>query len=471
MEDIDYGQFITPAPKHRLSGRDMLYDTFSALAKARQEREALQMQLGQRRDAAALSADVDRERITEAQRAARARELHAENVLGETREHNDATEATAAGTLEQRKSEALQKFMMDPAFRAAYESADPEALAPFIGPMKAAGLTVEDVINPGTNWQEGDTPGPLDATGIPEMDEPVDAISGPAPQAQAPAPSGKKQITGPAGMSFLFDPMGNARRMQEQGDKLAGGMTEAAGSMGPQSAEGTRDAAALARQLVATGMDPVAAAKLATQQAATFAGQASGRRNADVAGARGASRTNVSEERLELGKGTYAWTRANQVLSNLGAKELVLQDRKYSDMLANILTNPNAALDAATSGQWVKLAQGGTGVISDSDMRVFWQQIGGVGDYVEGKVQGLINGQIAAGKRQIVAQAMRQLANRARANLAEVRAQLRTAMETDPNITPEMRAAVLKTYRAEAPAAKNNVQAGADALKALRGGK
>lgn len=159
------------------------------------------------------------------------------------------------------------------------------------------------------------------------------------------------------------------------------------------------------------------------------------------------------EKRIELSTEAAAREATRAVLSNLGAKEEILADRKYSNMLANLTTNPNAALDAATSGQWVKLAQGGTGVISDSDMDTFWHKIGGAGAYVEGKAQDVINGQIANGKRQIVSEAVQWLAGRAQFNLANIQKSVEYQFDNSPNLKPykdQMVGTYFPGYRARA---------------------
>jgi hypothetical protein len=167
-----------------------------------------------------------------------------------------------------------------------------------------------------------------------------------------------------------------------------------------------------------------------------------------------------AEKRLKLateagGRATEGSARAavNDVFRQLKVNELVIADRKYHEMLSNLTTSPNAALDAATSGQWVKLAQGGTGVISDSDMKVFWKAIGGLGDYVEGQVQGLINGRIAEGKRAIVVQAVQHLGQTAQANLAKAQKALEYHFDTSPNLAEykdQMVGTYFPGYRAKA---------------------
>lgn len=168
-----------------------------------------------------------------------------------------------------------------------------------------------------------------------------------------------------------------------------------------------------------------------------FPQQEAGRdRRAAIAGANRSATVALATKAGERATEASAREAANTVLRNLGAKEEILADRKYSTMLSNLTTNPNAALDAATSGQWVKLAQGGTGVISDSDMDAFWNRIGGVGQRVDGKIQEIINGQITSGKRQVVADAVRWLAGRAQHNLNGIQKSMEYHFDTSPNLAP-----------------------------------
>jgi hypothetical protein len=119
----------------------------------------------------------------------------------------------------------------------------------------------------------------------------------------------------------------------------------------------------------------------------------------------------------------------NKVFQNLGFKEIQAQNRKFNDMAAG-LTKKNAALDAKTAGSWVKEAQGGTGVISDADMRQFWDRVGGWGIRTQEAVEGALSGQLGADKRRIVAEAVRELAARAQTNLQTVKESVRRRLET-----------------------------------------
>ena len=124
----------------------------------------------------------------------------------------------------------------------------------------------------------------------------------------------------------------------------------------------------------------------------------------------------------------------NKTFANLGFKELNVQNKRFNKM-ANMLSSKNAALDAAVAGEWVKQAQGGTGVISDSDMEAFWSRIGGVKTRTGQWVQDVLDGKIEQGKREIVAQAVMELAARARENLNEIRENLDHQFGSSPRLS------------------------------------
>jgi hypothetical protein len=79
------------------------------------------------------------------------------------------------------------------------------------------------------------------------------------------------------------------------------------------------------------------------------------------------------------------------------------------------------------------MAQGGTGVISDADMKAFWDRIGGLGEKSEQWVMNVLSGKIAPEKRAEVAAAVRELAGRATANLSDIRGAMDHAFGTSKN--------------------------------------
>lgn len=143
-----------------------------------------------------------------------------------------------------------------------------------------------------------------------------------------------------------------------------------------------------------------------------------------------------------------------KVFGNMGFKEVQVSNRKFNDMAA-AAAKPNAALDAVTAGSFVKMAQGGTGVISDSDMEQFWNRIGGVKERSAQWVQNVVNGKIAPEKRTIVIQAVKELAGRANQNLGEIKDALRYRLAN--SAFAERTDDVMGTYF---PAERNRIEEG-----------
>jgi hypothetical protein len=141
-----------------------------------------------------------------------------------------------------------------------------------------------------------------------------------------------------------------------------------------------------------------------------------------------------------------------KVIQNTGYKESVVQNRKYNQMAATLAgAKDNAALAAAGAGQFVKMAQGGTGVISDSDMDIFWKRVGGKlsGDALEQMLNDWTNGKLVAGKQKIVGDAIRELAKGAKSELDGIGTQIRTRLEGEANDIPWVKSRIpvyLNTY-------------------------
>lgn len=103
------------------------------------------------------------------------------------------------------------------------------------------------------------------------------------------------------------------------------------------------------------------------------------------------------------------------VFQNMGYKDIVATDRKWSDIANQISgAKDNAALKAIGAGSFVKLAQGGTGVISDADMEFFWNKIGGLGMRAEEAFASYTNGKLSPDKEKVVSEALKFLSNKAK---------------------------------------------------------
>lgn len=157
----------------------------------------------------------------------------------------------------------------------------------------------------------------------------------------------------------------------------------------------------------------------------------------------------------------------SRVFQQTGFKEVQVQNRKFNDMSAQLATKPNAALDAKTAGTWVKEAQGGTGVISDSDMDVFWNRVGGKPAQVEQWIRDFVDGKMAPDKRAIVMEATKELAKRAQYNLGQIKEAVRYRVKNSAyadrendvigTYFPEERNAIEEARRIDA--AKNQARA------------
>lgn len=155
------------------------------------------------------------------------------------------------------------------------------------------------------------------------------------------------------------------------------------------------------------------------------------------------------------------------VLSQTGYKDTALANRRFNDMAVK-LAQKNAAVDTAVMGEWTKQAQGGAGVLSDSDLKVFYSRIGGFGVRTEEEIQKAINGQMGEGKRKLMTDASRWLAGRAAENLKTVKESLRFRLKnsafadrTDDALGtyfPEERSAIEESRAIDR--AKNRTRAG-----------
>lgn len=122
-----------------------------------------------------------------------------------------------------------------------------------------------------------------------------------------------------------------------------------------------------------------------------------------------------------------------KVLTNKGYKEINTSGVKMADMASTIAgASDNAALAAIGGGQFVKMAQGGTGVISDSDMRVFWSKIGGLGVRGEQAFNDAMSGRLGEDKKNAVLAAVQQLEAKAKANMNDIGSSIASRLSSTP---------------------------------------
>lgn len=153
-----------------------------------------------------------------------------------------------------------------------------------------------------------------------------------------------------------------------------------------------------------------------------------------------------------------------KVLSNYGFREGQTQRVKLSDLADQIAgASDSAALAGIARGSFVKLAQGGTGVISDNDMRVFWDRIGGLGIRSQELLHQALDGKLGPEKRDSVLGAIKAMEAKAVANKGSMEAALKARFATVPG-GDEKLGGYLNTYFPERQA---KPAAGAGAAPAM----
>lgn len=139
-----------------------------------------------------------------------------------------------------------------------------------------------------------------------------------------------------------------------------------------------------------------------------------------------------AETKLDLQITAAGRMLAKDIAGAYSYRESQVQNHKFNQMAGALSASPNAALDSVTAGSFVKMAQGGSGVISDQDMEVFWKRIGGVPDRSWQWVENVISGKIQPEKRAEVLEAVQWLAGSAKGKLDEVRDAMEFQFMQDP---------------------------------------
>jgi hypothetical protein len=177
------------------------------------------------------------------------------------------------------------------------------------------------------------------------------------------------------------------------------------------------------------------------------------------------------------------WEAAEKTARNLGLANVVKQKAQLNDMAMQVAgANDNAALASIVAGSFTKYAQGGTGVISDADLRFFWQKVGGLGIRTDQMFEDAISGKLGTDKQKIVQDAVQTLIRSSRQREAELGNAIATSVgaRTDgtgrvPAILQAMTPNYFKTWNAERAnagdsGAMQTEEAEADArLRRLRG--
>jgi hypothetical protein len=96
--------------------------------------------------------------------------------------------------------------------------------------------------------------------------------------------------------------------------------------------------------------------------------------------------------------------------------------------IKSLLNDKTAAGDVIAGGTFAKEAQGGTGILTDADLRYFWEKIGGIGVRTESELSTALGGGMGDEKRKIVMQAVDNIFTRKNAELAAIEKPMREAM-------------------------------------------
>lgn len=147
-----------------------------------------------------------------------------------------------------------------------------------------------------------------------------------------------------------------------------------------------------------------------------------------------AARGRQGDARLDLATEASARAAAKDVLGAFGFRGELQQFQKFNQMGAQLMQH-NAALDAATAGSWVKQAQGGSGVLSDSDMEQFWNRIGSVGERTGEWISKTLTGNSSDPIRQKVEAAVRWLAQQNQTRLREAEQAMTYQFQQSPTIS------------------------------------
>lgn len=483
MNDIDYSEFITKAPVHRLSGRDMLFETLTTLAKARRDREEKEMEDARMRAANQLTYqssmyghDVTRQ--------------NAENALAQTKvrdadtaAYHQGTLANSAATLEQKKKEALAKLMTDPKFVEARQSGDPNAFGPWADAMQLSGLEVKDVMEPVPQQQPAtpvSTEPPARGPDGEEIGEPLgpDDVYGPEMRK-----TGARSVAG-QGINFTVDPGMNAQMALAKAKQARQGLESAAGeTKDPMTADATRDVAVRVQALMAAGYSLKDALDKANSAIDSEAGRANARRNADVAGTRSQVvkpsqaaddlRANVGAFRANVG----AWE------SHANADHLTDAFEKFAQLSADTKNYKEkgdvVGLRAALYGAARYIT--GPGVLTEQEYNNTVASTAGITAALLTKLQKGLSGDISDAEYQALARfvtnAQTTLKRRA---IATVRGFDRRFSEKSydrkmvPDEVASYRGELLNRFGltdADVTPADANVAKGAAILKALQGGK
>jgi len=283
----------------------------------------------------------------------------------------------------------------------------------------------------------------LKRAGRPPGDQPLPMSPGVDPAQRL---VGKRMMFRHAGgQEYVMDPLEERRAREAENERLAEQSRDAFGDQGADYAE-------LATGLARMGVPEVKVAEIITgmirddqrEAARVEAEKRADKRYIDRHGTkewrqgrvdrRSPFASTPNRPEIDATKGLLAIESAysgevQKVLTNFGFKDLNTQAVKFDDMLEQIAgAGDNAALAAVARGTFVKFAQGGVGVISDSDMRVFWGQIGGLGLRTSEAFRAAVDGKLGPEKQAQVKAAVQEMYAKAQNNINNIGGRLQSRL-------------------------------------------
>lgn len=121
---------------------------------------------------------------------------------------------------------------------------------------------------------------------------------------------------------------------------------------------------------------------------------------------------------------------AEKTLGKMGYVNIRNDERKLAQLsMAVAGADNNAALASIASGAFTKMAQGGTGVVSDQDFKVFWKDIGGLGIRTVEEFNRMWDGTLGKEKQAQVQDAVARLEHQMQINEAKVGERLTANLE------------------------------------------
>lgn len=129
-------------------------------------------------------------------------------------------------------------------------------------------------------------------------------------------------------------------------------------------------------------------------------------------GGRGAKKDDLTITKKQLDIEQEYMDAAEKTLGKTGYVDVVKNARKVEDMAAQVAgADHSSALASIVAGSFTKYAQGGTGVISDADLRFFWQKLGGIAQRWGQSIENVLSGKLTPEIKAEVETAMKTLAS------------------------------------------------------------